>query len=234
MNTNQVLERKMGEFKVYQRTSDGMFNATSLLKQWNLFVSKHNILNTQNDGCFKKKDLDDFFGNKSTNDYIAVIQRRECLHTHKFVYVKSRASRGENAGTWVHPMLFIDLAMWINPEFKYDVIKFVHDQLIQYRNDAGDAYKDMAAAISTIVSKSLMKEVMRKIAIGLNYVIYGDHKSGMRNRVGDESKARELLELEKDITKSIRRGFISNMDQLMDFLRNEYRFKMQMPKELAS
>ena len=35
MKTNQTLTRPMGEFSVYQRTSDGMFNATDLLKQWN-------------------------------------------------------------------------------------------------------------------------------------------------------------------------------------------------------
>ncbi|MBC7407181.1 MAG: KilA-N domain-containing protein [Arcicella sp.] len=35
MKTNQILTRKMGDFKVNQRTSDGMFNATELLKQWN-------------------------------------------------------------------------------------------------------------------------------------------------------------------------------------------------------
>ena len=35
MKTNQVLTRKMGAFDVLQRTSDGMFNATALLNQWN-------------------------------------------------------------------------------------------------------------------------------------------------------------------------------------------------------
>lgn len=35
MKTNQVMIRPMGQFKVEQRTKDGFFNATSLLKQWN-------------------------------------------------------------------------------------------------------------------------------------------------------------------------------------------------------
>ena len=35
MKTNQILTRKMGDFNVNQRTSDGMFNATELIKQWN-------------------------------------------------------------------------------------------------------------------------------------------------------------------------------------------------------
>ena len=41
------------------------------------------------------------------------------------VYLKTRGKY--NGGTWMHPMLFIDFAMWINPSFKYDVLKFVYD-----------------------------------------------------------------------------------------------------------
>ena len=39
MKTNNVILRPMGEFKVAQRTKDGFFNATELLKQWNLATS---------------------------------------------------------------------------------------------------------------------------------------------------------------------------------------------------
>lgn len=35
MITNQNMIRTMGKFKVTQRTKDGYFNATELLRQWN-------------------------------------------------------------------------------------------------------------------------------------------------------------------------------------------------------
>lgn len=35
MKTNQVMIRPMGQFKVEQRTKDGFFCATELLRQWN-------------------------------------------------------------------------------------------------------------------------------------------------------------------------------------------------------
>ena len=38
MITNNVLIRKMGEFDVYQRTSDGYFEASSLINQWTKFI----------------------------------------------------------------------------------------------------------------------------------------------------------------------------------------------------
>jgi len=35
MKTNVVMIRPMGQFEVQQRTKDGFFNATDLLRQWN-------------------------------------------------------------------------------------------------------------------------------------------------------------------------------------------------------
>lgn len=40
----------------------------------------------------------------------------------------------------MHPILFVKFAMWLNPRFEVQVIKFVYDQMLKYRNDAGDAY----------------------------------------------------------------------------------------------
>lgn len=82
---------------------------------------------------------------------------RENLHTQDSTYVKSKASRGDNAGTWMHPILFVDFAMWINPKFKYDVIKFVYDEMIKFRNLAGDAYPSMCKAVSSILPHDLFK-----------------------------------------------------------------------------
>ena len=62
MKTSVTMKRKMGNFDILQRTSDGMFNATELLKQWNL--------NTQNYGDLKKKDMDDYLSIKSTKEFI--------------------------------------------------------------------------------------------------------------------------------------------------------------------
>lgn len=47
MKTNQVMTRQMGNFEILQRTKDGMFNATLLLKQWNdQSVSNRNWITT--------------------------------------------------------------------------------------------------------------------------------------------------------------------------------------------
>lgn len=220
MKTNQVLTRPMGSFNVLQRTSDGFFNATALLKQWN--------------GQSKsERKMDNYFNIKGTNEFVGTIMERENLHTPKLVYVKSRASRGSNAGTWMHPLLFIDFAMWINPEFKYDVLKFVYDQLIQYRNEAGDTYKEMATQIASISKSQNVTINIRNVATALNHIVYGRHEKELRNKSAEEQSMRELLKLQTKVSELIKDGFIRSYEQLINYLRKVWTEKYQ-PKELAS
>lgn len=199
----------MGNFNVIQRTKDGMFNATDLLKQWN------------NQSCSERK-MDNFFASHKTNEFINTIIEREKLNTPKMVYLKTRGKKG---GTWMHPMLFIDFAMWINPEFKYDVIKFVHDEMIRYRNEAGDAYRELSSAVMKIVPNDFMPKAMRKIGEALNWIIFNGHERLLRNKHGDESKQRELWQLEKKIADLINEGFITSYDPLINYLRKLYNKK---------
>lgn len=198
--------RPMGEFKVEQRTVDGFFNATELLKQWNL----HNGT---------KKELKHYFENQSANELINTIIERENLNSRKSAYL---SSRGKNGGTWMHPILFIDFAMWINPSFKYDVIKFVYDEMIKFRNLAGDAYPSMCRAVRSIMPEPIFREKVKDLAKSLNIIVYGKHETEMRNKIGDESKIREMYELERQIAQWINIGLVGNYKQLKAALNKLY------------
>lgn len=217
MKTNQILTRPMGSFEVFQRTQDGMFNATELLKQWNI---KNGM----------KKEIKDYFVNQSSKEFIDIIIEKENLNRGNSPYLKTR---GKNGGTWMHPLLFIDFAMWINPAFKYDVLKFVYDQLIEYRNEAGNTYKEMAVQISRISKKSEIPTNISSIARALNHIVYGKHEKEMRNKQAEEESMKELLKLQIKVTELIREGFIKSYDDLVDYLRRIWRDKY-MPKELTT
>lgn len=207
MKTNQVMIRKMGDFDVSQRTKDGMFNATALLKQWNA-----------QDGVAQRK-LDNYFASAKTTEFIDTIIEREKLNTPKMVYLKTR---GNNGGTWMHPLLFIDFAMWINPSFKYDVLKFVYDQMIKYRNDSGDAYKLLSSAVGSIVPKNDMRKYMQTIAKGINYIIVGRHEHMVRNECGTEEIQKEYFELEKQVAMLINDGFLKTGEEVANYLRRKF------------
>lgn len=218
MKTNQILTRKMGDFDVLQRTSDGMFNATALLKQWNEYSGL-------------KKDVAHYFENSSTKEFINALISEENFNSRNSVYLKSRGKY--NGGTRMHPLLFIDFAMWLNPSFKIKVLRFVYDQLIEYRNEAGNAYKEMTSSLSKIVERSFLPTAIQNIAKAINHIVFGIHQSDIRNKQAEESKMKELFELERDVSKAINRGLIKNYNSLVEYLRDVWREKW-LPKELTT
>lgn len=196
----------MGNFLVEQRTKDSMFNATNLLKQWN-------------DASGEKKEITKFFDNDNTKEFISALMEEENLNTQNSAYLKTR---GNNGGTWMHPILFVKFAMWLNPRFEVQVIKFVYDQMLKYRNDAGDTYRELGAAVQKIVSKKFMPVAMCKIAQAINYVVFGQHEHEMRNKQGEESKQYELFNMERQVAMLINDGFIHSYDQVIEYLRKKY------------
>lgn len=213
MKTNQHMLRKMGNFNVTQRTKDGMFNATTLLKQWN----KHSG---------QKKDVAHFFENNSTNELISAIQESENFNSRKSVFLKSA---GRYGGTWMHPYLFIDFAMWLNPTFKLHVIKFVHDQLIAFRHKAGDNYRGFCSAVLKIEPKIDFKEPAK----WLNYVVFDQHGQNLRQHATEE-QIKDLAQLEQKYTTLIEEGYIHSVEVLKSKLRNEYAKRHHIPEILKA
>ena len=218
MKTNQLMKRKMGEFNVTQRTKDGFFCATELLRQWNEYAN----LNRGNSPHLKQKDLKEFFYNKNTKEFIDALVEEEKLSTKNLAYLKLR---GKSGGTWMHPVLFVKFAMWLNPRFEVQVIKFVYDEMIKYRNEAGDAYNKLGSAVSKIVRKDFMPQAMQKVGEALNWIVFNEHERNIRNQYGEEKKQRELYELERKVADLINEGFIKSYDQMITYLKNVYRHK---------
>ena len=216
METTVVLSRKMGEFEVTQRTSDGYFNANALLTQWNSV--KEN----------PTKKMAHFIENANTNEFIDTIQSRNSYHADFQSLIISKGRMTINGRTqdkvWMHPFLFIDFSMWLSPEFKYDVIKFVYDELIKQRNDAGDAYKELASAIVKITPKKEIPTAMTKIAQALNFVCTNHHEREMRNQM-DEPTMKEMVKLEQEIALLINVGHLTTIDNTINYLRNKWNAK---------
>lgn len=217
MKTNQTLTRQMGEFDVLQRTSDGMFNATALLRQWN-------------GSSGQQKQMIHYTENRSTEEFINALISEENLKERKSVLIKTR---GKSGGTWMHPLLFIDFAMWLNPAFKVKVLKFVYDQLIQYRNEAGDTYREMAAEIARISRKQDIARNITNVARAINIIVYGKHKREIRNKEAEEQSMRDLVKMQIKVTDLIKEGFIRSYDGLIDYLRRVWVERNQ-PIELSA
>lgn len=204
------MKRPLAGFVVEQRTKDAFFNATSLLKQWN-----------EQTGV-TQRHLDKYFASSKTVEFIQTIMKRENLNTPKMVYLKSR---GRNGGTYMHPILFIDFCMWINPSFKYDVLRFVYDKMLTYRNEAGDAYRELASAMNKICAPHQMKRYMPILGKGINYIVTNKHDKQLRNEYGTEEKQKEYFELEKQVAMLINEGFLKTPEDVVNYLRRKFQQK---------
>ena len=203
MKTSVIMTRRMGQFNVLQRTKDGMFNATALLAQWN---------RTTGD----KKEITKFFENQATKQFIEALMEEENLHTQNSAYVKSRASRGDNSGTWMHPYLFVKFSMWLNPRFEVKVVKFVYDELIKFRTTAGDNYNVLARSIAALPDVDYSQ-----VARGLNWIIFDKHERDIRN-TATPKQLQALDDLQRKLAFSVDMGYIRTFPDLMNSMRKIY------------
>ena len=217
MKTSVVMTRKMGQFNVLQRTKDGMFNATALLRQWNESVKTSENLNPQKNGYLKRKDLDDYLRLQSTKDFLAALQSDADFKDGNSPYLTSRGKY--NGGTWMTPLMFIDFAMWLNPKFKVQVLKFVYDQLIKFRTAAGDNYNVLTKAVAGFPDVDYAQ-----LAKALNWIVFNRHYKDIRNNASPK-QLEELDELQRKLAFSIDMGYIRSFPDLMNSMRRIYNMK---------
>lgn len=228
MVTNQLMVRKMGDFDVIQRTEDGYFDANKLLVQWNSIEGN------------PRKRMSEFLDSRNTKEFISALksdesQRRKPDSGDFQLVIKVNGKNTKNGKTpdsvWMHPLLFVKFALTINPSFEVKVLRFVYDNMIEYRNMAGDSYQKLAKAVLSICGNRNSYNTMKKVAEALNYIVFNENKKMIRNEHGDEKKQRELYDLEDRIAMLIGDGFIHNYNEIIAYMRKLWQRKYQ-PKVL--
>lgn len=130
MKTEVVMQRELFGKQISQQSKTEFFSATDLATAGNYWRAANGL------PLFK---LQDWFKQKNVKEFMAEIEIK---------YGKAKvATRGRNAHTWVHPLLFIDMALFISPKLKIEVYTWLFDNLIKFRNESGDSYKKMCGAL---------------------------------------------------------------------------------------
>lgn len=132
MKTQVVMKRELFGCEISQQSKTEFFSATDLVNAANVWRIT-NGLKVFNLSQYLKGTSFTEFKNELEKKYGAVIS----------------SSKGRSSNTWVHPLIFIDIALAINPKLKIEVYEWLFDNLIKFRNDSGDSYKEMSSAIYT-------------------------------------------------------------------------------------
>lgn len=131
MKTEAIMKRTLFDEEIRQSSKTEYFSANDLVKAGN----KYRVLNG-----LSFFELQTYLAQKPTKEFINEVNQKYGIES---VITK----RGRYGETWVHPLVFIDIALSINPKLKVEVYEWMFDHLIKNRNDSGDSYKEMSASI---------------------------------------------------------------------------------------
>lgn len=130
MKTEVILKRELLGGEISQKSKSEFFSATDLFIVGNKWRASNGMSLLKQEDYFKQKNVKEF------------------IEELKNKYGKVKISGlGRGNHTWVHPLVFIDIALWINPKLKLEVYEWLFDNLIKYRNNSGDSYKKMCGAL---------------------------------------------------------------------------------------
>lgn len=169
--------REFYDSYVCQRTSDGFFNATEFLKRVNELSGK-------------ETNLRDFWQNKNTEDFLKALDIELMQNVANKLHYTFQTTRGKGGATWMHPYLFVKFAMWLSPAHEVKIIKWVYDNLIEFRLLAGDHYREMCDAIALrfydYYKRAAGPDVFIQEAHIINQLVFANPHGNQRNTATEE------------------------------------------------
>ena len=148
MKTEVVMKRKTFGEIISQKSKSGFFSATELERAGNKYRAMHELPLLR---------LNTYFSNSANKEFIKELEL-------KYGKIKTDG-RGRGNQIWVHPLLFLDIALWIDPKMKVEVYEWLLDNLLQFRNDSGDSYKKMCGALyNAAKNKTLFNKNIKLVA----------------------------------------------------------------------
>jgi len=188
METQVVMKRKLFDSEISQQSKTAFLSATDLVRAGNMLRAKHGLLNFEMSAWFQQAGVKEF---------IKELEK-------KYGTVKI-SGRGRGHHTWVHPLLFIDMALAISPALKVEVYEWIYDYLLEYRNDSGDSYKKMCGAIYLKISnKSDFKAYITNTDLKIQHACgVTDWQRDTQDQLKLRTKIHENVSLLSDVLSDI-------------------------------
>jgi hypothetical protein len=131
MITEVIMKRELFGHQISQKSKSEFFSATDLQRAGNEWRRANGLSDF---------NMAQFFKSRAAIEFITELES-------KYNTKAILTTRGRLSSTWVHPLLFIDIALAISPKLKIEVYDWIFDSLIKNRNNSGDSYKQMSAAL---------------------------------------------------------------------------------------
>lgn len=128
------------------------------------------------------------------------------------------AGKGRKGRTKAQLLMLLDAATYLSPAFKLEVYThFIDGKLLEWRNNSGDAFKNMNAALviasSDLIGHKPDVENYRELALSIRHKVLGNGHPGWNAASASQLKRR--TEIENNMTTFLEMGFIKNWNHLI-------------------
>lgn len=187
MKTEVTMKRVLFGSEIRQKSQSSFFSATDLVSAGNKWRYENNL------SIF---NLSQWLKKEGSLEFIKSLEEK-----YGEVIIKSR---GRNSSTWVHPFLFIDMALAISPKLKIEAYEWLYDNLIEYRNKSGDSFKKMSGALwISSTNKSLFQNEISEVSGRIKKECeVEDWNQATEDQLKLRDKIHEYIALFSDIVKN--------------------------------
>lgn len=187
-----------------RRTKDSMLSLTDLCNSYNeLFGTEKQV--------FK------YLKSANTQALVKELEDEVPNGTSKIVMVNKKY------GTWGHPLLWLDFAMWLSPQFKVACLKLIADKVIDFRIDTIDLHNQMKEVLSTL---SLSVGQIIRLQTDINMCAFGaeyNQVKSIRDNKANEDALDRLKTIQNTIIQLVECGMATDYCDIQKYLKNYHR-----------
>ncbi len=225
------IDRSMFGITIRQETKTGFLNVSDLQEAHTIARVKYGWTDRRIDHVLAAKENHEriFYLLKSQgysikaemSEFIEDIENKGVAKTLKSSGCYKTTGARHTKTTYCDPYLWTLIAMELNPMIYAIAVKWLSDELIINRIEAGNFCKALNKSISKFNPNGNQYMFLAK---ALNHIVFGKHEPKIRD-TGTKTQLKELVSLEEKMAFAIDMGYINSFDELLNELRKIWNVK---------
>jgi hypothetical protein len=215
MKTNQIMHRPFLHFTVRQMHKTGFLNCNDALAAVNEVRLKQGK---------SPKQLQDFFKSDHSEYLVALCKylNTDRKIIHEFSHELKPADmiivkKGKYGGTWLYPYYYTKFARWLSPEFEAMVDVWVTDNLLMFRDNVADAYKEMCKVLDMQFNIGDKGWEYARVAKRIAYKVFGTADPEQWN-FGNQEKQHQREQLQRRVITALEFGNFKTIDDVINII----------------
>ncbi|MGL5715397.1 MAG: KilA-N domain-containing protein [Paraclostridium sp.] len=202
---------------------NGMVNLNEMIEVGNRYRTERGMRIVTIDEYFRRRDTWEFVQVLNSNSHDSwdlkteqsgLIQYSELIKQTDLIVAK----RGRYGGTYGDLYIALDIATWINPEFKMEVYRtFLEQKIVGIRNSGADKFREFTEKM-TAKFKDIRTSDYVSVAVEMNRKVNGEYIKGWDHQNADTDKQQLRLDIINACCMMIEMGYVTSVPQLCSFI----------------